>query len=121
VACGLVRASRARRGLPSRCRAALRFIIGSQIGGLQWSQTSYFAIGPLARVPALVTPIHGTITEAPAVPSYIADTAGLLPCVGTRERYEALSWKAYLPSTVHPAFGRLWRAERFEGDATRLA
>jgi glutathione S-transferase len=52
--------------------------------------------------------------------SYIADMApdrGLLPSVRTRERYDALSWMAYLSSTVHPAFGRLWRAERFAGDA----
>jgi glutathione S-transferase len=83
---------------------------------------SYLAINPLGRVPALVTPIHGTITEAPAVLSYIADTAdrGLLPRVGTRERYEALSWMAYLSSTVHPAFGRLWRPERFAGDAISI-
>jgi glutathione S-transferase len=81
---------------------------------------SYLAINPLGRVPALVTPSHGTITEVPAVLSYIADMApdrGLMPSVGTRERYEALRWMAYLSSTVHPAFGRLWRAERFAGDA----
>jgi glutathione S-transferase len=58
---------------------------------------SYLAINPLGRVPALVTPSHGTITEVPAVLSYIADMApdrGLMPSVGTRERYEALRWMA---------------------------
>jgi glutathione S-transferase len=77
---------------------------------------SYLAINPLGRVPALVTPDHDTITEVPAVLCYIADMAPdrrLLPDVGTRERYEALRWMAYLASTVHPALGRLWRAERF--------
>ena len=81
---------------------------------------TYLAINPLGLVPALVTATHGTITEAPAVLSYIADVAagcGLLPEVGTPERYEALRWMAYLSSTVHPAFGRLWRAERFCDDA----
>jgi glutathione S-transferase len=81
---------------------------------------SYLAINPLGRVPSLVTPSHGTITEVPAVLSYIADMApdrGLLPSIGTRERYDALRWMAYLSSTVHPAFGRLWRAERFADDA----
>jgi len=80
------------------------------------SDPSYLAINPLGRVPALVTATHGTITEVPAVLSYIADLAaggGVLPAVGTPERYEALRWMAYLSSTVHPAFGRLWRAERF--------
>jgi glutathione S-transferase len=80
---------------------------------------SYLAINPLGRVPALVTATHGTITEAPVVLSYIADIAkdhALLPAIGTPERYEALSWMAYISSTVHPAFGRLWRAARFCDD-----
>jgi glutathione S-transferase len=77
---------------------------------------SYLAISPLGRVPALVTSDHNTITEVPAVLCYIADMApdrGLLPGVGTRQRYQALQWMAYLASTVHPAFGRFWRPERF--------
>jgi glutathione S-transferase len=82
------------------------------------SQTdaSYLVINPLGRVPALVTATHGTITEAPVILSYIADLAtdhALLPPTGTPERYEALSWMAYISSTVHPAFGRLWRPARF--------
>jgi glutathione S-transferase len=81
---------------------------------------TYLAINPLGLVPALVTATHGTITEVLAILSYIADVAtghGLLPAIGTPERYEALRWMAYLSSTVHPAFGRLWRAERFCDDA----
>jgi len=75
----------------------------------------YLAINPLGRVPALVTATHGTITEAPVVLSYIADIATnleLLPAIGAPERYEALRWMAYISSTVHPAIGRLRRAER---------
>jgi glutathione S-transferase len=81
---------------------------------------TYLAINPLGLVPALVTATHGTITEVPAILSYIADVAtghGLLPAIGTPDRYEALRWMAYLSSTLHPAFGRLWRAERFCDDA----
>jgi glutathione S-transferase len=81
---------------------------------------AYLAINPLGRVPTLVTAKHGTITEAPVVLSYIADVATghrLLPAVGMPERYEALRWMAYISSTVHPALGRLWRAERFCDDA----
>jgi glutathione S-transferase len=87
----------------------------------------YLAINPLGRVPALVTTAHGTITEAPIVLSYIADIAGLLPVIGTPERYEALSWMAFISSTVHPALGRLWRPKRFcdapacEDSVTRAA
>jgi glutathione S-transferase len=72
---------------------------------------SYLAINQLGRAPALVTPDHDTITEVPAVLCYIVTgLRRLLPNVGTRERYEALRWMAYLASTVHPA---LWRPERF--------
>ena len=88
--------------------------------GMQ-ADARYLKVNPLGRVPALVTPSHGTITEVPAVLSYIADMApdrGLLPSVGTWARYETLRWMAYLSSTMHPAFGRLWRAERFVNDAT---
>ena len=84
------------------------------------SDPDYLVINPLGRVPALVTGTHGTITEVPAVLSYIADMAPdltLMPGAGTRERFEALRWMAYLSSTVHPAFGRLWRAERFADSA----
>jgi glutathione S-transferase len=81
---------------------------------------SYLAIHPLGRVPALVTETHGTITEAPVVLAYIADIApslGLLPAVGTRDRYEALRWMAYISTTVHPAIGRHWRPAHFCDDA----
>jgi glutathione S-transferase len=81
---------------------------------------AYLAINPLGRVPTLLTATHSAITEAPVVLSYIADIAmdrGLLPAPGLPERYEALRWMAYISSTVHPALGRLWRAERFCVDA----
>src|SRR5579864_8121576 len=82
---------------------------------------AYLAINPVGRVPALVTATHGTITEAPVVLTYIADLAPgseLLSAVGTADRYEALRWMAFISSTVHPALGRLWRAERFCDEAS---
>jgi glutathione S-transferase len=81
---------------------------------------AYLAINPLGRVPTLVTATQRNLTEAPIVLSYIADVATgrrLLPAVGMPERYEALRWMAYISTTVHPALGRLWRAERFCDDA----
>jgi glutathione S-transferase len=84
------------------------------------TDSAYLAINPLGCVPTLVTATHATITEAPVVLSYIADAAtgrGLLPAVGTPERYEALRWMAYISTMVHPALGRLWRAQRFCDDA----
>jgi glutathione S-transferase len=88
------------------------------------TDTGYLAINALGRVPALVTISHGTITEVPAVLCFIAEMApecSLMPGPGTRQRYEVLRWMAYLSSTIHPAFGRLWRAERFAGDAASTA
>jgi glutathione S-transferase len=84
----------------------------------------YLAINPLGRVPTLVTTTHGAITEAPVILSYIADVADgkeLLPPVGAPDRYDALRWMAYISSTVHPALGRLWRAQRFCDDASCAA
>jgi glutathione S-transferase len=81
---------------------------------------AYLAVNPLGRVPTLVTATQGNLTEAPVVLSYIADVATgrrLLPAVGTPERYEALRWMSYISTTVHPALGRLWRAERFCDEA----
>lgn len=88
------------------------------------SDESYLAINSLGRVPALVTTSHGTITEVPAILCCIADMApehSLMPSSGTPERYEVLRWMAYFSSTIHPAFGRLWRAERFASDAACAA
>lgn len=80
------------------------------------SEPDYLSINPMGRVPALVLPGKSTLTEVPAVLTFIADNSpdsGLLPPVGASNRYEAFRWLAYLSSTVHPAFGRLWRPERF--------
>ena len=88
------------------------------------SAPEYRAINPLGRVPSLRTESGAILTEVPAVLSYIADRAdGLLAKPGDPERYEALRWLAYLASTVHPAFGRLWRPQRFTagGDAALVA
>ncbi len=94
--------------------AAVRVERGKQ------AEPAYLAINPLGRVPALVTSSSSILTEVPAVLSFIADSAPasqLLPAIGSPDRYEALRWLAFLSSTVHPAFGRLWRAERFTYDA----
>ena len=81
----------------------------------------YLSVNPLGRVPALVTADGSVVTEVPAVLTLIADhfpTARLLPPIGDVQRYRGLTWLAYLSSTVHPAFARLWRSERFTTEAT---
>lgn len=74
----------------------------------------YLAINPKGRVPALVTG-QGVLTETVAILSYIAEThpqANLLP-VDPWARHQALSFNAYLASTVHVAHAHRHRGYRW--------
>lgn len=74
----------------------------------------YLAINPKGRVPALVTD-QGVLTETVAILSYVAEThpqANLLP-VDTWARHQALSFNAYLASTVHVAHAHRHRGYRW--------
>ena len=80
-------------------------------------KATYLSVNPHGKVPALTTQ-GGTITENLAILCFLADhspEAGLLPAEGL-QRAEAMTWLSYLCSTVHPAFGRLLRPERFTSD-----
>jgi glutathione S-transferase len=71
----------------------------------------YLAINPKGKVPALA--VDGVvITENPAIMSYVADThpqANLLAKPGELARAKAQEWLAWCSSTVHIAFGPLFR------------
>ena len=74
----------------------------------------YLRINPKGRVPVLATEA-GTLTENVAVLSYLSDMspeASLLPAEPW-SRAEAVSWLAWLSNTVHPAYTRVIRPERF--------
>jgi glutathione S-transferase len=71
----------------------------------------YLAVNPKGKVPALVVD-GGTITENPAIMSYVADThpqAKLLAAPGELARAKAQEWMAWCSSTVHRDFGPLFR------------
>ena len=71
----------------------------------------YLAVNPKGKVPALVVD-GGTITENPAIISYVADThpqAKLLPPPGELARAKAQEWLAWCASTVHVSFGPIFR------------
>jgi glutathione S-transferase len=71
----------------------------------------YLAVNPKAKVPALAVD-GGTITENPAIISYVADThpqAKLLAPPGELARAKAQEWMAWCASTVHRDFGPLFR------------
>lgn len=74
----------------------------------------YLLLNRRGRVPALVTEA-GVLTENVAILSYVADTApqaGLIPAEPWA-RAQAVSWLAWLSNTVHPAYARAIRPERF--------
>jgi glutathione S-transferase len=71
----------------------------------------YLAVNPKAKVPALAVD-GGTITENPAIISYVADThpqAKLLAPPGELARAKAQEWMAWCASTVHRDFSPLFR------------
>jgi glutathione S-transferase len=71
----------------------------------------YLAVNPKAKVPALAVD-GGTITENPAIISYVADThpqAKLLAAPGELQRAKAQEWMAWCASTVHRDFSPLFR------------
>lgn len=82
-------------------------------------QTSpdYLAINPKGRVPALVTP-GGTLTEVPAILTYLAQTfpdANLAP-TNPFGFADALAFACYLSSTVHVNHAHMRRGSRWSDD-----
>ena len=77
----------------------------------------YLKLNPRGKVPTLV--VDGKVlTENVAILAYIAGgypKAGLWP-KRTWDQAQALSMMAWLSNTVHPAYGRYLRAERFVSD-----
>ena len=88
-------------------------------------KAEYLAVNPRGFVPALE--VEGQIlTESPAILAYLASTGGgrhLAPERGTVAYGQALRWLAWISGTLHGAYARFWRPERFlpaEADASDL-
>lgn len=82
------------------------------------TKPEYLAINPKGRVPALVTD-RGTLTETPAILTYIAQTfpdAGLAPLGDPFEFARLQSFLSYLCSTVHVAHAHGRRGARWADD-----
>ena len=65
---------------------------------------SLLDISAKGQVPVLVLDDGTVLTEGPAVLQYLADRqpdSGLLPPVGTTERYQVLSWLNYVGTEIH--------------------
>ena len=74
----------------------------------------YRAINPKGTVPALLLDDGSLLTEGPVISQFIADLApkaGLIPPLGTLDRYRALEWLNFVATELHKGFGPLWRKE----------
>jgi glutathione S-transferase len=76
---------------------------------------AYLKINPRGKVPALRLDGGTVITENIAIQTYVARThpqAKLLPSDAVAEA-KALSLMSFFASSVHVAFGHIWRPERY--------
>jgi len=75
------------------------------------SGRAYLEVNPKGYVPALETQDGTVMTEVSALIQYLADQApqaGLMPAVGTAERYKVLEWIGFVSTEIHKGFGPLW-------------
>ena len=66
----------------------------------------YFTVNGKGQVPALKLDDGGVLTENTAVIQYLADqkpAAGLLPPVGSADRYRVLEWMSFVSTEIHKA------------------
>jgi glutathione S-transferase len=76
------------------------------------SGEDFGSVNPKGYVPALRLDDGSVLTEGPAIVQYLADqkpAAALIPGPGTKERYRALEWLAFLNSEVHKTWSGLWK------------
>ena len=81
------------------------------------TRPEFLAINPRGKVPALATE-QGVLTESPAILAYLADRRPELELLPRDpfQRAQAASTMAWLSSTVHPCFGRIWRGAAITDD-----
>lgn len=66
----------------------------------------YFTVNRKGQVPALRLDDGAVLTENTAVIQYLADlkpAAGLLPAVGSPDRYRVLEWMSFVATEIHKA------------------
>lgn len=76
----------------------------------------YLALNPKGRVPALVVPGRGVLTENPVILGYVAQIhpeAGLAPKDDSFAFGDMQAFNIFLCATVHPAFAHAWRPYRY--------
>lgn len=74
----------------------------------------YLAVNPKGQVPALLLESGELLTEGSAILQYLADAyprTGLLPSIGTLDRYRVIEWLSFLSSEVHKTISPLMRPD----------
>ena len=75
------------------------------------SGADYLTINPKGYVPAIALDDGQVLTEGPALVQYLADQkpeAGLVPPVGTMERYQMQEMLGYINSELHKTYSPLF-------------
>jgi glutathione S-transferase len=76
------------------------------------SGKDFWTVNPKGQVPVLELDNGEKLTEGPVVVQYLADqkpTSGLLPPVGSMERYRVQEWLNFITSELHKSFGPIFR------------
>lgn len=74
--------------------------------------SDYRKVNPLGYVPYLVLDDGSGIRECAVIVQYIADQVPdrkLAPALGTRQRYELMSWLNFIATEVHKSFSPLFQ------------
>ena len=72
----------------------------------------FLAVNPKGQVPTLGLDEGGILTEGSVIVQYVADRApetGLLPGLGSLERYRVLEWLNFVGTELHKTFSPLFR------------
>jgi glutathione S-transferase len=72
------------------------------------------ALNPKGYVPAIRLDDGSMLTEGAVIVQYIADQkpeSGVMPKVGTFERYRAMEWLNFIATEVHKSFSPLFRGD----------
>lgn len=69
----------------------------------------YFPVNPKGKVPTLLLENGKKLTDGTAIMTYLADlapTSGLMPAIGSIDRYEVQSWLDFISTELHK--GVVW-------------
>lgn len=79
-----------------------------------YSGGDYRQVNSKGSVPAIQLENGQVLTEAAVIMQYVADLnpqAGMLPPVGSWERYRCLEWLNFIATELHKGFGPLWKPD----------